>query len=265
MQFRPCIDLHQGKVKQIVGATLGTDGAPIVNFEAEHSSAYYASLYRSDNLKGGHVIQLGSGNEAAARAALEAYPQGLQVGGGVCLANAESWIEAGAAAVIITSAVFHSGAVDWNCLRALVDAVGKDRLVLDLSCRWRDGHYVIVADRWQTFTDVVVDAEGVAALAEYCSEFLVHAVDVEGKQSGVDERLLEILANLDNCPITYAGGVRDMADLHKIRLVGQDKIHVTVGSALDIFGGKLAYREVVDYCSNRLQPDKKGLKKRGAD
>jgi len=248
MKFRPCIDLHQGKVKQIVGSTLSEQGAAQVNFEAHQSPGYFAQLYRSDGLTGGHVIQLGPGNAAAARDAIAAYPGGLQIGGGITADTAQTWLDAGAAAVIVTSYIFHGGAVDWQRLEQLADRIGVGNLVLDVSCRRRAGRYYVVADRWQTFTDVAVDAEGMTALAHYCAEFLVHAVDVEGKQGGFDQDLVALLASFDTKPITYAGGVRDLADLQRLNTLGKGKIDVTIGSALDIFGGTLAYRDVVDYC-----------------
>src|SRR3954469_7578430 len=111
--FRPCIDLHEGKVKQIVGGTLAAaPGALRTNFVSDHSAAWYAELYKRDGLKGGHVVMLGSGNEAEARAALSVYPGGLQVGGGINSENAHSWLEAGASHVIVTSWVFRDGRLD---------------------------------------------------------------------------------------------------------------------------------------------------------
>src|SRR5437867_2892369 len=179
--FRPCIDLHEGKVKQIVGGTLAEErGGLRTNFVSERSAAWFAELYKRDGLAGGHVILLGPGNEAEARSALAAYPGGLQLGGGVQLANCRAWLEAGASQVIVTSWVFHGGKVDWDRLRALVEAIGRERLVLDLSCRLRDGTYYVVTDRWQKFTEVLVDARNLEQLSGFCAEFLVHAVDVEG-------------------------------------------------------------------------------------
>jgi phosphoribosylformimino-5-aminoimidazole carboxamide ribotide isomerase len=249
MRFRPCIDLHDGRVKQIVGSSLGDDQACLrTNFSSELPPAHYAAMYRRDNLTGGHIIMLGPGNQAAAAEALAAWPGGMQVGGGISAANAAQWLEQGASHVIVTSHVFHDGRLDYDRLRQLVRLVGKKRLVLDLSCRWRDRGYYVVTDRWQKFTGLRVCPEALEDLAGFCDEFLVHAVDVEGKCMGIDTRLLELLAESVPIPTTYAGGVSSFADLERIRTSGKGRIDVTVGSALDIFGGTgLRYREVVAY------------------
>lgn len=250
MKFRPCIDLHDGRVKQIVGSTLNDSNAQAVetNFESEYDSAWYAKMYKADGLTGGHVIMLGQGNAAAARNALQAYPGRLQIGGGINYDNALEWLDVGASQVIVTSWVFVDGKLDMERLEQLVALVGKEHLVLDLSCRSRDGKYYIVTDRWQTFTTMEVNAATLNELSCCCCEFLIHAVDVEGKQAGIDKELIAIMG--DNCdiPTVYAGGVRSMADIELIRLAGDDRIDFTVGSALDIFGGYLPYRQVVDYC-----------------
>ncbi len=249
MRFRPCIDLHEGKVKQIVGSTLQDDAVTLrTNFSSSFPPSYYAGLYRRDNLTGGHVIMLGPGNEDAARDALGAWPGGMQVGGGITSANAATWLDRGASHVIVTSHVFHDGQLDFERLRALVGLVGKDRLVLDLSCRWRHDGYYVVTDRWQKFTDLKITVAVLEMLAAYCSEFLIHAVDVEGKCMGIDTRLIELLAENIPLPTTYAGGVASMADLRLISDAGKGRIDVTVGSALDIFGGSgLRYHEVVAF------------------
>ena len=249
MRFRPCIDLHEGKVKQIVGSTLQDDAATLrTNFSSSFPPSYYAGLYRHDNLTGGHIIMLGPGNEGAARDALDAWPGGMQVGGGISSANAAAWLDWGASHVIVTSHVFHDGQLDLKRLRILVGLVGKDRLVLDLSCRWRHDGYYVVTDRWQKFTDLKITVAVLELLAEYCSEFLIHAVDVEGKCMGIDTRLIELLAENIPVPTTYAGGVASMADLRLISDAGKGRIDVTVGSALDIFGGSgLRYHEVVAF------------------
>lgn len=248
MGFRPCIDLHEGQVKQIVGVSL-TDNRPETlrtNFVSSRSAAWYAKRYRHDNLPGGHVIMLGPGNEAAAVEALAAWPGGLQIGGGISADNAALWLDRGASHVIVTSWVFHQGQVDMDRLRRLRDAVGRQRLVLDLSCRRRDGRYFVVTDRWQNFTGYAVSREGLDALASSCDEFLVHAVDVEGQCLGVDAELVALLADCAEIPATYAGGVSSMADLGLIETLGRGRVHATVGSALDIFGGSgLRYDEVV--------------------
>jgi len=248
MKFRPCIDLHDGKVKQIVGGSLADGAEPETNFVSEKPPAWFAELYKSDGLAGGHVIKLGTGNDEAAREALAAWPGGLQVGGGITADNAIQWLEAGAAKVIVTSAIFRNGKIDEEQLARLVSKVGKDRLVLDLSCRKRNGRYFVVTDRWQTFTETAVDAGSLFQLSESCCEFLVHGVDVEGRQQGMDEGLIALLAAHSPIPCTYAGGVRSFQDLEKLNEAGAGKIDVTIGSALDLFGGTLPYRDVVAYC-----------------
>jgi len=248
MRFRPCIDLHDGRVKQIVGSSLADDASGLhTNFASELPPAYYADLYRRDDLRGGHIIMLGPGNEKAASEALSAWPGGMQIGGGITVGNAREWLSKGASHVIVTSHVFHGGQLDWQRLHALVALVGKERLVLDLSCRWRQDGYYVVTDRWQKFTDLKISPSTLSDLARYCDEFLIHAVDVEGKCMGIDTRLLELLATNVPVPTTYAGGVASFADLERIRLSGNGRIDVTVGSALDIFGGQVRYEEVVAY------------------
>ncbi len=247
--FRPCIDLHEGKVKQIVGGTLGDCAEALrTNFVSDRPAAWYAELYRRDGLRGGHVIMLGPGNEAEARAALAAYPGGLQVGGGVNVENAPGWLEAGASHVIVTSWVFREGRVDWARLDQLVSVIGRNRLVLDLSCRRRGAGYFVVTDRWQHFTELEISAGALSKLAGYCAEFLVHAVDVEGLCRGVDLELVRKLADWSPLPATYAGGARSLSDLEEVTRVGQGRIDLTIGSALDIFGGtRVRYEEVVAF------------------
>lgn len=247
--FRPCIDLHDGKVKQIVGGTLTADPSQLrTNFVSEKPAEWFAALYRDDGLTGGHVIMLGSGNEVAARAAVGAYPGGLHVGGGINLDNAKQWLEAGASHIIVTSWIFPQKALDWDRLRQLVAAVGRERLVLDLSCRRRGDDYIVVKDRFQTFTDLPVNKETLAQLSPYCAEFLIHAVDVEGLCRGVDLELVSRLAEWSPLPTTYAGGARSLADLEAVTQTGSGRIDLTIGSALDIFGGSgVTYREVVAF------------------
>ncbi len=236
--FRPCIDLHEGKVKQIVGGTLSDSAQDVrTNFVSEKSSGEFAKLYRADGLRGGHVIMLGSGNEAAAREALAAYPGGMQLGGGVNLDNAVGWLDAGASQVIVTSWVFQGGRVDFDRLASLERKIGKQRLVLDLSCRRRGADYWVVTDRWQKFTDVSISSETLARLAQACDEFLVHAVDVEGLCRGIDAELVARLAAESPIPVTYAGGASSLQDLELVTRLGQGRIDLTIGSALDIFGG----------------------------
>jgi phosphoribosylformimino-5-aminoimidazole carboxamide ribotide isomerase len=225
--FRPCIDLHEGKVKQIVGGTLSDSGAGLrTNFVSERSAAWFAELYRRDGLKGGHVIMLGPGNESAAREALAAYPGGLHVGGGVNADNARAWLEAGASHVIVTSWVFREGRVDWDRMRQLAHVIGRSRLVLDLSCRKRDGQYFVVTDRWQKFTSEVVCAELLSRLAAYCDEFLVHAADVEGLCRGIDRELVEKLAAWSPLPCTYAGGANSIRDLEEVTRLSGGRAYV---------------------------------------
>lgn len=247
MRFRPCIDLKNGRVVQIVGGTLRDDdqGQTQTNFESERDAADFARLYRADGLDGGHVIALGPGNQAAALSALHAYPGGLQMGGGINPDNAALYLDAGASHLIVTSYVFRAGQIDFERLATLVNAVGKERLVLDLSCRRRDGAFWVVTDRWQTFTDVQVDATTLAMLADHCAEFLVHGVDVEGMRLGIDEDLVILLGRHSPLPVTYAGGAKALADLNLVNELGQGRVDLTIGSALDIFGGDVAYTDVV--------------------
>ncbi|MDR0932224.1 MAG: phosphoribosylformimino-5-aminoimidazole carboxamide ribotide isomerase [Victivallales bacterium] len=250
--FRPCIDLHEGRVKQIVGGTLSDTLAELkTNFVAEHDSAWYAELYRSDELCGGHVIKLEPGNDQAAKRALAAWRGGLQIGGGINNENAREWLDAGAAQLIVTSYIFSNGQLQLDNLKKLFAITGRNRLVLDLSCRRKaDGKYYIVTDRWQKYTSSEVNAETLNFLADFACEFLIHAVDVEGKQAGIDEELLMLLAQNSPIPCVYAGGIANFSDITKIERAGMGKIAYTVGSALDIFGGKLSYFELVTHAKN---------------
>jgi phosphoribosylformimino-5-aminoimidazole carboxamide ribotide isomerase len=222
------------------------------NFISEKSAAWFAELYRRDHLRGGHVIMLGAGNEAEARAALQTFPGGLQIGGGMNSENARGWLDAGASHVIVTSWVFREGRVDWARLGELVKTIGKEKLVLDLSCRRRAENYFVVTDRWQKFTDLVVNAETLKTFSEYCAEFLIHAVDVEGLCRGIDGELVEKLGVWSPLPMTYAGGANSLADLETVTKLGQGKVDLTIGSALDIFGGNgVEYADCVKF--NRRQ------------
>jgi len=246
MNFRPCIDLHDGHVKQIVGSTLSDENGADENFVSDKGAAYYAELYKNDGLTGGHVIMLGQGNTDAARAAVKAYPGGLQVGGGINEENALEWLENGASHVILTSYIFKDGQLNQDNLDKIFAIVGKDRLVLDLSCRRKDGKYFIVTDRWQKFTEWEVNSETLNYFSNYCCEFLIHAVDVEGMQAGIDTDLIELMAENSPLPCVYAGGISSVDDIEMIKRTGKGKVAYTVGSALDIFGGnKLSYKGIV--------------------
>ena len=254
MRFRPCIDLHRGQVKQIVGGTFSDDDPERIatNFSSSRPASWYAGMYRRDGLEGGHVIMLGPGNAAAARDALRTWPGGLQVGGGINEGNALQWLDHGASHVIVTSHVFRGGIIDEDRLRRLVGLVGRERLVLDLSCRRREGRYWVVTDRWQKFTDYEVSPPNLERLAASCDEFLVHAADVEGRCEGVEEDLVALLGAWEGLPVTYAGGIRAMEDLLLIGDLGRGRLDFTVGSALDIFGGSaLRYDEVVAFSRRR--------------
>ncbi|MGM0444444.1 MAG: phosphoribosylformimino-5-aminoimidazole carboxamide ribotide isomerase [Fibrobacterota bacterium] len=246
MEFRPCIDLHAGKVKQIVGSTLKDgDNSAQINFESGYGAAYYADLYRRDNLRGGHVIKLGPGNDEAARQALQTWPDGLQIGGGITPDNARDHIAAGASHVIVTSCVFRDGVIHWNALKKLSRTVGPRRLVLDLSCVRKEDQWIIVTNRWQQESTMTVNASLLEELAPYCDEYLVHAAGVEGKMAGPDEELIAHLARYAPRPVTYAGGIATMEHVQQCRTAGSDRVHITIGSALDIFGGPLSYNRVV--------------------
>ncbi len=235
-QYRPCIDLHQGKVKQIVGGSLNNSGAK-VNFESLYDSSYYAQLYRDNLLKGGHVIALGPGNKEQAIAALKAWPQGMQYGGGVNPDNAEEYLEAGASEVIVTSYLFENDSFSWSRLEKMVSVVQPEDLVIDLSCRKTSLGWQVATNRWQTVTDTVVNKGLLQSLSENCAEFLVHAADVEGLQAGIDEELVSLLAEYSPIPVTYAGGARSIKDLEMVNVLSKGKVDLTIGSALDIFGG----------------------------
>ena len=256
MKFRPCIDIHNGKVKQIVGGSLKDQGDQAAeNFVSEQDAAFYAELYKKAGLKGGHVILLNGkdspnyeATKAQALLALKKYSGGLQIGGGICPENVAEYLEAGASHVIVTSYVFKNGVISWENLEKIRDAAGKEHLVLDLSCRKKDGNYYIVTDRWQKFTEETVTLELMEKLGSYCDEFLVHAVDVEGKASGIEVELVKLLAKNHQLPVTYAGGVGSFQDLETLRMAGKNRVDVTVGSALDLFGGSMKWEDVLDIC-----------------
>lgn len=252
MKFRPCIDIHNGKVKQIVGGSLKDEGnQAVTNFASDYNADFYAETYRKDGLVGGHIILLNSktseyyeATKAQAMLAIATYPNGLQIGGGITAENAAEYIEAGASHVIVTSYVFQGGEIHWENLKKLVEAVGKEHVVLDLSCRKKDDRYYVVTDRWQTFTNVEVIPQLLDAMSEYCDEFLVHGVDVEGKAAGVELELVKLLADWNRIPITYAGGIGSMGDLQEFERTCDGKLDFTIGSALDLFGGQIPYEIV---------------------
>ena len=253
MKFRPCIDIHNGKVKQIVGGSLKDAGDQAEeNFVSEQDAAFFARLYQNKKLSGGHIILLNPPSsefyeqtKRQALSALRAYPGGLQIGGGITPENAGEYLEAGASHVIVTSYVFKDGKLHYDRLQEMVRAVSKNRLVLDLSCRKREGSYYIVTDRWQKYTDVVLNEETLHKLAGFCDEFLVHAVDVEGKANGIEAEVAALLGNSCEIPSTYAGGVHSYEDLEKLKLLGRNRVDVTIGSALDLFGGRMSFETVV--------------------
>lgn len=255
MRFRPCIDIHNGTVKQIIGGSLTDEqDSAKENFSSACGAAHYARLYQRDGLKGGHVILLNpvssehyDATRAQALEALSAYPDGLQIGGGITAKNAEDYIAHGASHVIATSYVFRDGAVRWEHLRELERAAGREHLVIDLSCRRKDGAYYIVTDRWQKFTDVELTPCILDEIAGHCDEFLVHGVDVEGRASGMEEGLVRMLGRWKGIPVTYAGGIGSLEDLEHFRKVSGGGVDFTIGSALDLFGGTVPYDTVKQY------------------
>lgn len=255
MEFRPCIDIHNGKVKQIVGGTLKDQGDMAAeNFVSEQDAPFYAKLYQSYRIRGGHIILLNGkdsphyeATKLQALAALQVYPGGMQVGGGITAENAHEFLRAGASHVIVTSYVFRDGKVDYERLEKLVQAVGKEHLVLDLSCRKKDGAYYIVTDRWQKFTEERVTVELLDRLYQYADEFLIHAVDVEGKASGIERELVELLGSWNRILVTYAGGIGSFQNLEELAEWGQHHLNYTIGSALDLFGGTMKFEDVLAF------------------
>ncbi len=253
-RFRPCIDLHAGQVKQIVGSTLSDSGAALkTNFVSDRDAAWYGELYRQDDLRGGHVIMLGGGNDEAAKSALRAFPGGLQLGGGIRPGNAQEYLEAGASHVIVTSYLFEAdGTFSEARLQEMIAAVGRDKLVIDLSCKATGSGWTVAMNRWQTLTDLHVTPQTLAHLASHCAEFLIHAVDVEGKCEGIDEALVRFLGQHSPVPMTYAGGIYRLEDLHRIQELSGGRVDATVGSALDLFGGRgVRYADLLAF--NRRQ------------
>ena len=260
MRFRPCIDIHNGQVKQIIGDSLRDEGDVAVNnFVSEHSAGYYAALFQTKNIYGGHIILLNTPDspqyEATRRQALDAlsvWPGGMQLGGGVNAENAAFWLDAGASHVVVTTYAFSGGKINFEHLEALKSAVGKEHVVLDVSCKKKEKdsqHYFIVTDRWQNMTDVELNRETLETLSDYCDEFLIHAADVEGRQKGIEAGVVEILGNYEGRPMVYAGGVRAAADITRIKLLGRNRLDVTIGSALELFGGSLSLDDVIEACN----------------
>jgi phosphoribosylformimino-5-aminoimidazole carboxamide ribotide isomerase len=257
MEFRPCIDIHNGKVKQIVGGSLKDQGSYAEeNFVAEQDSVFYARLYQSQGIRGGHIILLNpagspwyEATKEQAMKALAAYPGGMQAGGGIHAENAVEFLNAGASHVIVTSYVFQNGAIHYENLKKLQKVTGKERLVLDLSCRRRGEDYYIVTDRWQKFTEEKLSEPLLEKLSGYADEFLIHAVDVEGKAQGIETELVRMLGSWGKIPITYAGGVGSFSDLEQLKVLGQNRLNVTIGSALDLFGGAMGFEETLKYCA----------------
>lgn len=255
MKLRACIDIHNGKVKQIVGGSLSDhNGYAVENYVSKHNADYYAALYKRDKLLGGHIILLNpigtkeyEEDIKQAKLALKEYPNGLQIGGGITSENAKDFLSMGASHVIVTSYVFKDGKIHYENLEKLVKTIGKEKLVLDLSCRKKDEKYYIVTDRWQKFTQVELNHQLLDHLSSFCDEFLIHGVDAEGKSAGIEKNLVTLLGEWDGIPITYAGGVSDFSDLDTIKRLGKNKLDVTIGSALDLFGGPLSYKEVIAY------------------
>lgn len=254
MKFRPCIDIHNGKVKQIVGGSLLDKGDYAQdNFVSEKDGDFYAKLYKDAGLEGGHIILLNPAGSQyyeedvrQACLALSAYPGGLQIGGGMTAENAAFFLEQGASHIIVTSYVFKDGKINYENLEKIVAVTGKEHLVLDLSCRKKGEDYYIVTDRWQKFTDVKLTEDVLSELADYCDEFLIHAVDVEGKAGGIEEDIAALLGNWDGISVTYAGGVSSFEDLRKLKELGRNKVDVTIGSTLDLFGGEMPFSKVLE-------------------
>ena len=255
MEFRPCIDIHNGRVKQIVGGSLRDEADTVrENFVSEQDAAFYAAFYKKNKIKGGHIILLNpesseyyGATKAQALSALRAYPGGQQAGGGIHADNASEYLDSGASHVIVTSYVFHEGKIRYDRLKELVKRIGKDKLVLDLSCRKKEGSYYIVTDRWQNYTRLELNEAALEKLSSYCDEFLIHAVDVEGKAGGIEQSVAALLGEWGKIPVTYAGGVHNFEDLKLLKQLGKDKVNVTIGSALDLFGGSMKFEEVMDW------------------
>ena len=267
VKFRPCIDIHNGKVKQIVGGSLvDAQNQATENYTSTKSASWFANFYKRDNLTGGHIILLNSKDSEYFQAtkdqgieALRAYPGGLQIGGGITADNATEYIEAGASHVIVTSYIFDEGKFIESNLEKLANTVGKDKVVIDLSCRRRENKYLVVTHRWQRFTTMELTCDNMDRLANYCDEFLIHGVDVEGLSMGIEEPLVEFLGQVRsarNIPITYAGGIGSLGDLERFKQISGGNLDMTIGSALDIFGGAIPYESVASLVKERSDEEK---------
>lgn len=247
-RFIGCIDLHNGEVKQIVGATLSdnnNDPNLKTNFVSSKPSSYYAKLYKKYNVTGAHVIKLGPNNDEAAKEALLAAPNFLQIGGGINDTNCLHWLEM-ASKVIVTSWLFNKeGDFLLDRLVKISQLCGKDRLVVDLSCRkTSDERWIVAMNKWQTLTTLELNQDTFTKLSKYTNEFLIHAADVEGLCNGIDEQLVSKLNEWteelgDEVKIVYAGGAKSIDDLALVDRLSQGRVDLTYGSSLDIFGGKL--------------------------
>lgn len=244
MKFRPCIDLHEGKVKQIVGETLTSD-KPKENFVSEKDASYFATLYRENNLSGGHIVMLGQGNKAEALNALNTFPGGMQVGGGINDSNYKEYLDNGASHIIVTSYIFEQGQVNLDKVKNISSKTGAGNLVIDLSCKLYNNTYYVVSNKWKDITDFELTRENLGKLSKYCDEFLIHAAHIEGKRQGADFKLIKLLAEFSDIPVTYAGGINSQDEIKEVKSSGNDKIDITIGSALDIFGGDLNFNKII--------------------
>ncbi|KAH9448534.1 hypothetical protein MJO28_014991 [Puccinia striiformis f. sp. tritici] len=252
--FRACLDLHAGQVKQIVGGSLDLREPDKLqtNFESSQPIEYYTDLYRQHQLTGTHLIKLGPANDEVARRGLESWPGQIQVGGGINLDNAQDWLDAGASKVIVTSYLFPDQKLDTDRLRKLTERIGKNQLVIDLSCKRVRSSWMVAMNQWTTLTDTEVNQATLDDLSESCSEFLIHAADYEGLCQGIDTELVQRLGEWAKIPVTYAGGAKAASDLSLVDSLSNGKVDLTFGSSLDIFGGQLVkFDDLVKW--NRLQ------------
>ncbi|KAG0146857.1 hypothetical protein CROQUDRAFT_656846 [Cronartium quercuum f. sp. fusiforme G11] len=248
--FRPCIDLHNGQVKQIVGGSLDLNDPDKLqtNFSSNQPVEYYTGLYQGHNLTGTHLIKLGPSNDETALRALNSWRGQIQLGGGVDLSNAEKWLDAGADKIIVTSFLFPGCKFSEERLRQIVELVGKEKLVIDLSCKKRDSSWFVASNQWRDLTDTEVNEETLRDLSNSCAEFLIHAADHEGLCKGIDTDLVKCLGKWSRVPVTYAGGANSVTDLDLVKRLSDSKVDLTFGSALDIFGGtKVKFEDLVHW------------------